>query len=175
MLENSVSLDHIWVQGDDGGYYSALAPIGTFGLIPSLTAWRQFASEVEKFYVEASSTEIHRTNEAEQARAWHLFKRQDEAISSGEPCDGYVYIMECKGLYKIGRTKNVQRRYTKIRQEIPFPVILCGWRKTPNCAELEKSLHGIFADKRATGEWFALDEVSLEQLKTLLMSPKANS
>jgi len=83
--------------------------------------------------------------------------------------NGYVYLVEFVGFYKIGHAKNVEER---IRS---FSNIVLPWDfnlvyKVP-CIEprsVEERLHMHFYDDRHRGEWFVLDKKQVA-LAMLLM------
>lgn len=83
----------------------------------------------------------------------------------------YVYVMECKGLYKIGMTDHLKRRLTGVNTASPFDVFIIraydfSTRQKSN--DFEGHLHRLFKDKRLrnglTGkvkEWFTIDPLDL--------------
>lgn len=79
---------------------------------------------------------------------------------------GYIYIIKCSGLYKIGRALDVQKRIGEMtlpqRPELVSSVFSLEY------GALEKGLHAMFADRRKHGEWFDLSDEQLEQVKSLL-------
>lgn len=88
-----------------------------------------------------------------------LWKRPEVDYSPG----GYVYLVKCGHLYKIGRAKNLKNRLIGIQ----FPEKPCLIRAV-RCLQygfLEKALHALFAHKRTHGEWFALADGEVLQAK----------
>ena len=76
---------------------------------------------------------------------------------------GYVYLIWSSfGLYKIGRTSNVEKRFAKLKYErYPDPLKLIFAMLVQNQFEVEEELHRKFRKKRVYGEWFDLDEYDL--------------
>lgn len=82
----------------------------------------------------------------------------------------YVYIIEAEGqgLYKIGRSKDPDRRLRELQASSAFPLIP---RATAHCQRpllVERSLHRCFADCRQHGEWFKLRAGDAVDLPALL-------
>jgi len=79
-----------------------------------------------------------------------------------------VYIVECNGLYKIGRTSHLDSRLNAIQTATPFPVQLVYAIPCPmKDREIEHALHVIFADHRVRGEWFKLSMRDIAKIKSL--------
>jgi hypothetical protein len=70
---------------------------------------------------------------------------------------GYVYFFKSgDGLMKIGRSRDVYKRYSSVKTACPTGVEILGYIKTEDSYELEKKFHDYFAKHRVNGEWFAL-------------------
>ena len=81
--------------------------------------------------------------------------------------DGYVYVLGGRGYYKIGRTKEIDKRVKELGILLPWSV---GVEHTIPCQDhkaAEKALHDMFAHHRAHGEWFSLGESELENIKNI--------
>lgn len=79
---------------------------------------------------------------------------------------GYVYIIKCRGLYKIGRAVDFVKRIAVMTLPEKPRVIA-----TAHCADygfVEKAMHALFAHKRKHGEWFDLDEQEVMQARDYL-------
>lgn len=80
---------------------------------------------------------------------------------------GYVYVIESElGIYKIGRTKNVDARMTQLKS-LPFKIELVHTIACEDDQQFEQELHDRFKDKRKTGEWFNLTKDDIEQLRAI--------
>jgi len=95
--------------------------------------------------------------------AEHLIKNYDLK------CDiGYVYILKSdSGLYKIGKTHNLQARIKTIKTSSPSEIEVERVFKSINCGEAEKELHDRFSAFRKTGEWFQLEQEELDLIESL--------
>lgn len=69
-----------------------------------------------------------------------------------------IYFIQCGPFVKIGKARNVSKRYIDIRQGIPFQTDLLGFIEAPVDAlgESELHYHQRFAGFRQVGEWFRL-------------------
>ena len=77
--------------------------------------------------------------------------------SAGEPSEGFIYVMECAGYYKIGWTASSPRkRLLGVQVGSPLQVELVGVVEGSQANEAE--WHQVFRDKRVRGEWFALTD-----------------
>jgi hypothetical protein len=76
---------------------------------------------------------------------------------AGQPAEGFIYVMECAGYYKIGWSANSpHRRQRSLQIGNPLPVTLVGAIEGSQMNEAD--WHEAFRDKRVRGEWFALTE-----------------
>ncbi len=81
-----------------------------------------------------------------------------------------TYIIESKtsNLYKIGRTRNLQKRLQMIKGSISYENLVVY--RTFDC-DVEYALHKHFAPYRVVGEWFKLndsliDSIDIESIMT---------
>lgn len=87
-----------------------------------------------------------------------------------ETCDGYVYIIECQGFYKIGRAIDPEKRVKSlIRTIMPFDFNLYFKVPCHNSARTERFLHHEFRACHVRGEWYRLSDEELAQVKDLLV------
>ncbi len=80
---------------------------------------------------------------------------------------GCVYILECQGLYKIGKTTNLKARLLAIQAMNPFPLKVIHVIPSERYGIVEKALHKIFSSKRLGGEWFELSSEEINEVKSL--------
>lgn len=82
--------------------------------------------------------------------------------------EGFVYLLKTpQGLYKIGRSKNAEKRITKLGVKLPYPIYPLAIIKTSDMVALEKVLHARFEEKRVNGEWFELSDEDVQYIKSL--------
>lgn len=89
---------------------------------------------------------------------------------------GYIYLVRAVGTnrYKIGRTKNPERRLERLKQQSPFSLKLVEIFHTEDCVTEEKRLHRIAAKYRSHGEWFDLPDWWLENVADWFHNPKCH-
>lgn len=106
---------------------------------------------------------VRKSFELEPAeRQKQLTYRQEEATErKTQPVvrdrPGYIYLLKSEiGMYKIGRTKHLNKRFPEFNTFLPFQVSLEHSFWAQDYVAAEKFLHWCFAEKRGRGEWFAL-------------------
>jgi hypothetical protein len=90
---------------------------------------------------------------------------------------GYVYIVDLGNRIKIGKSKNVKRRFKEIQQLSGKHIVrFCISPECGNYHEIENSLHKKFRHLSIFGEWFNLEfEKSVSELSEYSFSaPKHN-
>lgn len=76
----------------------------------------------------------------------------------------HVYLMKCGEKYKIGVSKDVERRKKQLNNR-PFPVeILAQSPLIEDANDLEEVLHEIHSNGRIDGEWFDLTDNEVNTL-----------
>ena len=81
---------------------------------------------------------------------------------------GFVYVVKCAELYKIGATKNATQRIARFETAYPHDLRVVRVAQVPNMAHIEKTLHARFAEKRVKGEWFNLNSSDLRAIAGVL-------
>ncbi|MDP3879500.1 MAG: GIY-YIG nuclease family protein [Dehalococcoidales bacterium] len=69
---------------------------------------------------------------------------------------GYVYLMKSGRFYKIGNSKNVERRNYEIGIKLPEDLTVLHKIRTDDPVGIENYWHNRFKDRRRQGEWFDL-------------------
>lgn len=79
---------------------------------------------------------------------------------------GYVYLLKGQnGKYKIGASKDPQRRCKELRLSSSENHELVHYFKSNEMFKMEKSLHIVFSLKKSHSEWFDLDESEVSRIK----------
>lgn len=80
---------------------------------------------------------------------------------------GYVYVVECDGHYKIGKTLTYYDRFYEYTKFYAEPtVVFC--ELVEDYSKVEFELHSIFLDKNIRGEWFDLNDNDLKVIERYL-------
>ena len=101
--------------------------------------------------------------------SWNSGKRPKQPVTPRNRA-GYVYVLavpNTPGLFKIGRTVDLDDRLRTFNVKLPFPVQYEHTIKSRDCYALETMLHRLFAAQRVEGEFFTLDNADLRILKSL--------
>ena len=70
----------------------------------------------------------------------------------------YVYLFECGGHYKVGYSKDVERRAKELNNR-PFTLnIVCVSRLIEDAYTVEQELHDFLHKYKIAGEWYDLPE-----------------
>ena len=77
----------------------------------------------------------------------------------------YVYLFKCYNRYKIGISKNIERRLIQLQNNTPFPVEYIYAEKMFYARKCEKLLHIHYKKNRRKGEWF---EFSLQEIDKII-------
>lgn len=79
-----------------------------------------------------------------------------------------VYLMESKGIHKIGFSQNPEKRAKVIQSKEKAPVSVVYSREVNKPYVLEQALHRRFRDERLSGEWFDLDTFDIDKAISLI-------
>ena len=86
---------------------------------------------------------------------------------------GYIYLIKSELGCKIGKTKNIKKRYRAFSVKMPFNFEFEIYRKCNNYNKLELELHQKFDHQKINGEWFNLTAKDVQYIKTTLIKNEA--
>lgn len=89
---------------------------------------------------------------------------------------GYVYFVQeyMNGTFKIGKTKNVEKRMNLFGVKLPFENQLVFLINSADHHQTEVAFHKHFSSKRLEGEWFALNKEDISWIKAGHYTPEIN-
>lgn len=96
-------------------------------------------------------------------KKWFKKHRKNKRFSS-------IYLMGCKGVYKIGISNNPDKRYHTFLTGNPDIKLICYSKPVSFAYMLEAKLHRIFKNKKIKGEWFKLTKKDVINITHLLNS-----
>lgn len=110
--------------------------------------------------------EIDEHNKEQELYYEELNKRVNN--EKGKHDKAHIYLIECGGKYKIGLSRNVDRRLKELDYR-PFEIKLVAKSSLiENPFDLERKLHKYFESSRINGEWFNLNNEQVEQVRVVL-------
>lgn len=120
----------------------------------------------------ANDENVVNLNKAAQIAAERdIIEQRKPFNSKRQPKMGYIYIFSAKNLFKIGTSKDVNKRLRAINAASGYNITLLCKYKVDDAYITERYLHNKYSSKRHHGEWFNLSEsdiIDIEQyLKTV--------
>ncbi len=81
----------------------------------------------------------------------------------------FIYLIRCEenSYYKIGITKNIQKRIKEIQTGTPDKIYLIDSYESEYARQIEIALHNFFKSEHRNNEWFELsikDEIRFKEL-----------
>lgn len=101
------------------------------------------------------------------ARKANEQQQSSEDVKEPKDGSGYVYVIRVRSRYKIGMSKDPDRRIKDLRTSCPDPLHMVHKLFSIDMKALEARLHKIFENNRLHGEWFELDANDIEYIRRL--------
>ena len=98
----------------------------------------------------------HTDEEISQENFQNLVKEKQSSKGKQEErrlSEGYVYLLSCADKYKIGYSKNVERRIKQLDTR-PYPLTLEAKIYSDVAYDIEQYLHRHLSKYRLQGEWY---------------------
>lgn len=144
----------------DAAYYKAQTEI-TLNAQPSYPARPTFRTQY------TAPRDIHKqpAERVTQNSNGHLHIEIAGVPRDLEP--GFVYVIKGMAQYKIGKARNIQDRLKQLSTGHESKLSVVHSIPSNAMGKAEAMLHAHFANKRGQGEWFNLDELDLNYLKSI--------
>ena len=108
-----------------------------------------------------SCGETHLMFELSHDATDYLLTKYKYVLSQG------LYLLECKGFYKIGITSNVVKRVETLQMGNPFIIKIIMFRPMIHAKRVEHELHRRYAGYNVSGEWFRLTDNEVSEIITI--------
>lgn len=131
--------------------------------------------EVATKIINTSTDEVQEQIEIANSQIRDEYSKLYEKLNSRDTTENmesfsYVYLMECGGKYKIGISRDVERRAKQLDNR-PFPVnVICKSAKIKHAETAEEQLHKKYNEHRIGGEWFEFDESTITEIISTIQS-----
>ena len=139
--------------------------VDQYGIILSKEEVLEISNGLKNFAIKyGDKIEVFNQQRSEESQ-----RKYEEFLKSKEnenfQKSAYVYIFECGGKYKIGVSKDVQRRKKELDKR-PYPCnIVYISSSTKYAYEVEQHIHLGLNHCRIDGEWFNISKETVEFLK----------
>jgi hypothetical protein len=136
---------------------------------PSASTYDHFGTKVEKAKKIIAYLDGKEGYEDIKELCSEVLKAEDSSISSNNELPeipaGEVYLFKSGRYYKIGMTKDIVRRGTEIKIQLPERIDLIHSIATDDPSGVEAYWHRRFASKRMNGEWVDLSGADVRAFK----------
>jgi hypothetical protein len=92
-------------------------------------------------------------------------KQSPECLKEFDAEFGFVYLMKSGRFYKVGNSRNVERRNYELGIKLPEKLDMIRKIRTDDPVGIEAYWHSRFKDKRKQGEWFDLSKEDVSAFK----------
>lgn len=77
---------------------------------------------------------------------------------------GFVYLFRAQSMYKIGHSNDPAQRLQALKTGLPCAIECVHIIPCEDAYSAELALHGLYAQKRVQGEWFALSDEDVRHI-----------
>jgi hypothetical protein len=137
------------------------------GCVLTLYELLEILTAVKPFYDTVSDRELERLNDLRRKRLRDESNRRPSPKRTSKSYPGYVYLLQSGPYYKIGVSRNVDKRITQLATLPPFDLELVCVLEAADMYTLEHDLHHRFSEKRLHGEWFELTQSDVAYIEGL--------
>lgn len=135
----------LWEPRTSGGYNKYILPSEVDGIINDLIYYSQFYTDAE----------IIQYNRQLEERFFDDFK--PTTTKPAKDLSGFVYILKCENRYKVGYSKDVNKRIKQLDTR-PFKLELI-YKQYSECAyRIEQRIHQQLVAFKVENEWYDIKE-----------------
>jgi Meiotically up-regulated gene 113 len=163
----------VYLSEDKDGLFceGVFSPFGTYPSVDQIESIIEYLTEIhskgdEWIQKENRAIELERIADFE---SYH--SNRSPAVKQSHP--GFVYLIKSNGVYKIGKTKNLENRLRAYTTQNPFGIDVVLSLYVSDYSAAERELLSAFDDKRYQGEWFTLEDKDVEYIKSFLQEEYA--
>lgn len=139
--------------------------VDNHGFTPSKKELLKLIDGLHKYIADTTDEEIQKYN----TESMEQLNMEISALREPKPKKkekGYVYLIKAdNGLVKIGKTKNIEKRWNHFTTKLPYKLELLFYIDTEDMTGLELELHEQYRKYRKRGEWFELTERHINKIK----------
>ena len=145
---------------DDGHYYPRESGGCNKLIVPSKC--KNIIEDLIRYYNIYDDYEIQLDNEKAEK---DFFKNWVHNMKPYNNKYGFVYVLRCANKYKIGYSKDVQRRIKQLDTR-PFKLELVFECYSNKAYDIEQTLHKTLTEYKDDGEWYnsTIESVDLKEL-----------
>ncbi len=122
-------------------------------------------------YAEKNKDKLNKYNKMTEKEFCEMLRKNNSQTNNKQTkSKGYVYLFKCNDRYKIGVSKDVNRRLKDLNGR-PYEISLITKSKFIDNPYIEENkLHKEYQEFRLGGEWFNLDKHQVEIVKNKIES-----
>lgn len=135
---------HMYIPQHPNGYNNLLLPSEVDNIIDGLFMYRGTYSD----------DDILQYNERNEKNFFRETKSTKRKVNKCH--EGYVYILKCDNHYKVGFSKDVQRRIKQLDTR-PFELKLVKQYYSTNAYDIEQAAHKQLERYKVANEWYNVD------------------
>lgn len=128
----------------------------------------ELLNKLIKFYVNNDTESIYQQNQDFKYSYEQDLLESNKREKKSKQTPGFVYIFECENKYKIGFTKEVNRRYKELNNR-PYPIRIVFSKYFDNALQVEQKIHNSLNDYRIDGEWYKLTPEVVVEIEDYLL------
>lgn len=146
------------------------APVDNNGIFFSIEECEEIIENLKIFVENFDSDFIKEEIEEQKKELINSMYETNRQPKRKVTYEGYVYFLKDtrSNAFKIGASKDVNKRNMQISPQLPFKTKIEFIFKTKDMYKLEKELHDFFRGFNLNGEWFNLEKFDEKKIKSIV-------